>query len=330
MIRDATTWSFVRAVTRPALALASPDFLADIIDQARAAGIQYAVTNGDSTPIVDWMLGLIGLQGVSDQAAFAFDRKHGGVRSIDIECGLREPPSCSLLRCYWSFEACGYRKGARTCTEPSLLPDCPLPRHSLRKGGLNVAAYGLYLFVREVCGGDWIGWLDARLAKADPGVGNARRAEQMRDAIVGPLSCVPNTGPKIWAMILADMLLGSDPNRERWVSTGAHMIPVDSLVHSFFHRTGILRHCEAQHLYGDACYAPNGCAEIIGEFAGHIDARTFNPAFPIVFPRFVQHAIWQFCATGGRNICNGVQIDDRDRCQQSNCPAFPACDRVGR
>jgi hypothetical protein len=48
-------------------------------------------------------------------------------------------------------------------------------------------------------------------------------------------------------------------------------------------------------------------ADLITE---QIDARQFNPRFPKVFPRFVQHAIWQYCSESGRDVCNGNRIDD--------------------
>lgn len=328
MIRDAATWTFVRAVTRPALALASPEFLADIAGQLEAAGIQYAVANHESTPIIDWCLRLLSLQGISDQAAFAFDHKHGGIRSAEIERKLRHRPACQRLQSYWSFEDCSYRKTTRTCSEPALLPGCPLPGHNLRKGGLNVASYGLHLFMRDVCSGDFIAWFDGRLLEADPGKEKPDRAARMRDALIAPLSCIPNTGPKLWSMILADLLLAADPARERWVATGAAMVAIDSLVHNFLHRTGSLRHFSAEHAYGPACYQANGCAEIVEVLAEHIDASKFNPSFPAIFPRFVQHSLWSFCATGQGDICNGTRINDRDRCQQVTCPAFAACDRV--
>jgi hypothetical protein len=302
--------------------------MTNVSDRLSAANVQNAVADHDNKPVVDWVLGLLSLQGISDQAAFSFDQKHGGIRSHEIESGLRHNPSCSLLDSYWVFNGCCYRKSTRSCAEPSLLPACPLPRHDLRKGALNVASYGMYFFVRDVCGGDLIGWIDSRLAEADPGRGRPRRAEQMRQAVLGLLSYVPNIGPKLWSMILADLLLGGDPTRERWVHVGAYMVAIDSLLHNFLYRTGILRRCDAEHAYGPACFQPHGCAEVVEALAQQIDAREFNPAFPSVFPRLIQHAIWQFCATGERNICNGVQIDDRKRCRQTTCPTFQACDRI--
>jgi integrase/recombinase XerD len=71
-----------------------------------------------------------------------------------------------------------------------------------------------------------------------------------------------------------------------------------------------------------------GCADIIQTVAEHIDARQFNPSFPKIFPRFVQHAIWQYCSQSGLDICNGNQIDDRRRCRNESCRVRLMCDRV--
>ena len=328
MIRN-LAWEHAHAVMRPALALASADFLEQIASRLDEVGVRSAVRDSRSAPVVDWMLTALSLQGISDAAAFAFDARHGGIRSAEIAWHLRNEAECERLQSYWAFDACGYRKAARTCAEPVLLDRCPLPRHALRKGGLNVAAYGLQLFVRDICDGDLVGWIDARLIAADPGEDAADRAATMREAIIAPLTHIPNTGHKLWSMILADLLLAGDSARERWVTTGASFVAVDTLVHSFLHRTGILLRFDAEHRYGDACYAPNGCAEIIGALADHIDAREFNPDLPHVFPRFVQFAIWQFCAADHWNICNGNRIHDRRRCRQSTCPSYRDCDRIG-
>ena len=62
--------------------------------------------------------------------------------------------------------------------------------------------------------------------------------------------------------------------------------------------------------------------------ADRIDARAFNPEFPNPFPRFVQHAIWRYCAQNGLNVCNGNRIDDRDRCTNIYCQIYSNCDRI--
>jgi hypothetical protein len=92
------------------------------------------------------------------------------------------------------------------------------------------------------------------------------------------------------------------------------MIAIDTLVHNLLHRTGILSRFGVEHGYGAACYQPGKCADVIYRVAQQIDARAFNPAFPAIFPRFVQHAIWRFCAQNGLGVCNGNRIDDRKSC----------------
>ena len=320
-------WRFVIAVTRPALILAQPTFLSDTAGWLAGAGIQEAVARHDSAPIFDWLMSLIPLQGISDAIAIDYDTRHGGIRFAEIEDRFRSKPSCPRLRCHWSFDACGYRKGAGTCAEPEHLSRCPLPLHPLRKGNLNVAAYSLFLFARDVCGGDLIRWIDTRLGEADPGLGAPNRAAAMRAALLEPLCHVHGTGPKLWSMMLSQLLV-CDLGRERWTTTAASFVAVDTLVHAFLHRTGILSRLGAMHPYGNRCYGPGGCADIIQGLAERTDAREFNPAFPAVFPRFVQHALWRFCAGWGWDICNGNRIDDRHRCTQPFCTAFDICDRI--
>lgn len=129
-------------------------------------------------------------------------------------------------------------------------------------------------------------------------------------------------------MILAELLIGGDAARESWTKTGASFVAVDSLVHAYLHRTGILRRLSAEHDYGLACHAPGGCTEVIAALAERIDASQFNPTFPTCFPRWVQFALWRFCAADGWSICNGLNIDGRVGCKQRFCPAFAACDRL--
>jgi hypothetical protein len=100
------------------------------------------------------------------------------------------------------------------------------------------------------------------------------------------------------------------------------MIAVDTLVHNFLHRTGILQRFSGEHPYGSACYRPGGCAEIIETIAHGIDARQFNRSYPRAFPRFVQRAIWRYCAQQGLAICNGNTIDDRTRCGNKACALY--------
>jgi len=92
--------------------------------------------------------------------------EHGSISFYEIEDGLRQRPSCPRLTSYWQFAECRFAKTAHTCSEPAHLSACPVPRHDLRNGRLNQTAYALFFFLRDVCEGDLVAWIDARLAAA--------------------------------------------------------------------------------------------------------------------------------------------------------------------
>jgi hypothetical protein len=143
-----------------------------------------------------------------------------------------------------------------------------------------------------------------------------------------PLREVYGVSDKVLMMALSQLLLGAPRSRQRWREVGGAMIAIDTLVHNFLHRTGILRRFDAAHAYGPACYQPGGCAEIVETVAGEIDASQFDRRFPKTFPRFVQYAIWRYCSKQGFDICNGNQIDDRKPCENTQCELYPRCDRI--
>lgn len=325
---QADNWSFFNRVVQPALYLAPTTFLGDISSSLSAAGIQDAVARHDSGPIYEWLLSLFQLQGVSDHAAFSYAEKHGKVRWVEIEAVLASAPDCLRLKSYWHFADCNYKKTARTCSEPHLLHHCPLPRHPLRNGRLNQAAFSLFFFIRDLCDGDLVSWIDNRLQQADPGAEDPHRASILRESLLLPLENIYGVGRKLWSMALADLLLAGDSSRERWGIVGASFVAVDSLVHAFLHRTGVLQRFNATHEIGPACYAPGGCASLIEGLAQRIDARRYHSAYPQPFARWVQHSIWRFCAADGLGMCNGNQINDLARCDNRFCPVFDDCDRV--
>ena len=150
----------------------------------------------------------------------------------------------------------------------------------------------------------------------------------MAAALIEPMREIYGVSDKVLAMALSSLLLGAPKKMALWSEVGGSMIAVDTLVHNLLHRTGILARFNANHLYGAACYRPGGCTDIIAAVAQRIDARQFNPTFPQTFPRFVQHAIWQYCAQTRLDICNGNRIDDRKRCNNMDCRVRLMCDRV--
>jgi hypothetical protein len=210
---------------------------------------------------------------------------------------------------------------------PDHIRGCPLPTHDLRNGHLNQLAYSLYLFIRDIADGDLVGWIDQRLQAANSPAGPDRLA-RMRAALIDPLRHIYGVSDKVLTMALSGLLLGAPRKLRRWPEVGASMIAVDTLVHNFLHRTGILHRFGAAHPYGAACYRPGGCAQVVEAVAARIDACAFNPAFPAVFPRFVQHAMWRYCAQTELDICNGNRIDDRKSCANVYCQVRNICDRT--
>lgn len=303
----------------------------NLIDDSRVGlarhGVIAAVRRHDTPAIFDWLINTLSYQGVSDSIAFSYMEQHGRVRWHQVGGALDDNPSCPKLGCYWAFEGCGYRKGSGLCAQPEHRLACPLPRHDLRNGRLNQTAYSLFLFIRDLAGGDIIGWIDERLVSVIP-VSALHRAAAVRQALLEPLGQIYGVSNKVLSMALSELLLAGDVKRSTWIEAGTVMIAIDTLVHNFLHRTGILRQLQADHAYGSDCYAPGGCAAIIERIAANIDVRRFNPTFPASFPRFVQHAIWRFCAAAGLNRCNGHQIDDTAPCEQADCPVFENCAHI--
>ena len=265
-------------------------------------------------------------QGISDQVAQSYMSDHGRPRWAKIAHGLKTG-NCPLLKSYWHFHGCHYRKSSHSCALPHLIDGCPLPAHHFRNGNLNQLAYSLFLFIRDVAGGDLIGWIDGRLAEADCGPKDTRIV-QMANAIIGPLRGVHGVADKVLSMVLSDLLVVGNDHNPRWGQVGGSLIAIDTLVHNFLVRTGVLKRANAVHPYGPQCYGPTGCAAILSSLSEAIDARQFNRAFPRVFPRYIQRAIWAYCAEDGLRICNGRTIKDGHRCKNLDCRLYSMCDRL--
>jgi hypothetical protein len=294
-------------------------FLDDIRGDVRRAGIDKAVARRDTPTIFDWLLTAFSYQGVSDQVARTYMWRNGRATWSSLSAAFEAAPACARLRSYWHYEGCRYDKSSFSCANPDQIADCLVPRPRLRNGRLNQTAASFFLFVRDIAKGDLVGWIDHQLSSS---AGTDRQ-----EALIGPLRNVYGVSDKILTMTLSALLLGPSVDRTVWFETGSRMIAIDTLVHNFLHRTGILQACGVTHQYGVGCYGPSGCAAIIQSVSSLIDASKFNASFPSFFPRFVQHAIWRFCAADGLDLCNGNRINDRDRCQISYCQLFQSCGR---
>jgi hypothetical protein len=146
-------------------------------------------------------------------------------------------------------------------------------------------------------------------------------------AVVDPMRKIHGISDKILNLVLSTLLLGAGRGRPFWVEAGAAMIAIDTLVHNFLARMGILNRANADHPYGPQCYASGGCANLINVISGNIDSRQFNSRYPSDFPRFVQKAIWPYCAAEGLKVCNGNKMKDGFPCGNTECRIFGSCDR---
>jgi len=325
-ISSNTNLSYAVKIVHATCCLAgSPSYLADVSAELRQCGVLRAIERHDTPLIFDWLVELLSFQGISDAVAANYIAKHGTATWAQIDEALSRKPLCEKLSGYWSFEDCNYNKSWRTCSQPTEIGQCPLPRHPLRNGRLNQTSYSLFLFMRDAAEGDFVSWIDRQIEAAR--TSRHDRLAACREALLEPLRQVYGVGDKVLAITLAPMLLASGKKRPLWFEVGADLVAVDTLVHNFLRRTGILTRFSAEHAYGPRCYGPGGCEAILRLIASHIDAQQFNPAYPANFPRFIQHSVWRYCAGGGLDVCNGNRIDDAERCEYAHCQLFSACDR---
>ena len=303
-----------------------PEYLDDLAETVASLKLFETTKQARSARLFEWLAAAMSYQGISDTVARNYMAEHERPRWRTIARGLKTA-SCPKLKSYWHFHGCGYRKSAATCAMPHLIETCPLPAHEFRNGNLNQLAYSLFLFIRDIANGDLVNWLDARLAEAEPGP-EQDRVGRMAAAIIGPLSGVHGASSKVLSMALSDLLVVGNNHNPAWGQVGGALVAIDTLVHNFLARTGILSRAKTSHAYGPQCYGPAGCAALLSGLSRSIDARQFNSAFPMIFPRYIQRAIWTYCAGEGLNICNGRNVKDSGRCLNRECRLFAGCDRV--
>ena len=282
--------SYTMSAASRAASLIGDDNRADL----RAEGTPLAIRRHDTATLFDWLVSALSYQGISaDQVASDYMERHGSATWADIEAKVAASPTCPKLQSHRHLHGCRYDKISRTCSEPDHIDGYPLPTHQLRNGRLNEMAYSLFLFVGNIADGDLVGWIDRQFQDAD---------------ITEP---VPNWSPRLWSlgrtapgglrrlgkvltMTLSCVLMAAPKRLHLWQQVGASMIAVDTLVHNFLVRTGILGKVRCRPFVW--CSLLSGWRlrrHHRGRGGPYSDARQFNPGFPHLFPRFVQHAIWR-------------------------------------
>lgn len=297
----------------------SHDLIAAARDNLTKDGIIRAVRRHDSPTIFSWLLKAVSYQGISDYVASHYMEKNGTVSYEDIQRALTIAGTCEKLANFTSYVDCGFEKSKRRCRNHHFLSCCPVPMLPLRNGRLNQTAVSLFLFTRDIANGDLVSWIDNN-SPLGPAHFAAKR-------LSGALGAVFGISHKVASLALSGLMLACSSFKPRWGEVGAQLIVVDSLTHNFLHRTGLLRHLAAEHLYGPGCYLDGGCSDVLRRISHCIDAKQFNSEYPSDFPRFVQKAIWRFCAELELDVCNGRRINDRLGCKQASCAAFELCAR---
>jgi len=129
-------------------------------------------------------------------------------------------------------------------------------------------------------------------------------------------------------MALFELLLAGDAKQPTWIEAGTVMIAIDTLVHNFPHRTGILGLLGADHPYGAGCYRLGGLRRHHRRISEPIDAEGSTPPSGPTSRGSCSSPFGDFAPKPGLNRCNGRRIDDRARCEQADCPVFEKCGRV--
>ena len=136
-----------------------PDYFDELGEAGKDHDLFGSIGRSRSSRVFDWLMAALSYQGISDAVARSYMATHERPRRVKIARGVKSS-SCPLLKSYWHFHGCGYRKTAQTCAKPNLMTTCSLPVHDFRNGNLNQLAYSLFLFIRDVADGDLVGWID--------------------------------------------------------------------------------------------------------------------------------------------------------------------------
>lgn len=278
-----------------------------LTDSPEIEAILYQMIHGKlhhkSIKLYQYLVEAFLLSGGGDQSNQGYYAKQKHKPTFNRVKQATKAAECPKLATFESLKGCGYRKGTKNCNEPAFLSTCPLPRFDMKRGALNHMAFSLYFFLRDVCRGDFYAFTNQHFRQSHSAGGSI---STLLDGFIGKISTIANVGPKLAHMALSCLFLTAYPGWD-YRQVGAHMIAVDTLVHNFLHRTGILDSYQLDHAYGPWCHTSNGCLGVIQDLANRIDCREFNPTLPANFPRFIQYHIWAYCGQSGENICNGIK-----------------------
>src|SRR4051812_20986600 len=165
---------------------ADPGYFTGLHHRLAERAVVAAVQAHDTPALFAWLVEVLSFQGISDAAALTFMDQHGRAQWRDIEQGLQRQPTCSKLTSHWHFHRCGFTRSHRGVRSLPTIRAVPCPLCLCGNGALNRMAYGLFLFIRDVCQDDLVGWIDAQL-EAVPDPCSSDYPERLGQAVIGPL-----------------------------------------------------------------------------------------------------------------------------------------------
>jgi hypothetical protein len=184
---------------------AAPELVVPSRRRGEAQALRRAFRNHDTETLFDALICDFAFQGISNRVASDYLDRHGQLRYCDLAAAFEANPTCPKLQSYWSFHRCGYGKSAQTCSQPLHIDRCPLPLHLQRNGRLNQTGYALFLFTRDIAGGDLAGWINGQIRHDGPI--DAERLARDRNALIEPLRNVYGIADKVIALALSQLLM---------------------------------------------------------------------------------------------------------------------------
>ena len=112
------------------------------------------------------MSGAISYQGTSDHVAATYIERHGTISAWELRCRLNRRQLCPKLKDYWHYKNAATRRPGGLATSRRNIPATPCSATTCAMA-VSTRPYSLFLFVRDVSGGDLVGWIDRQLKLAD-------------------------------------------------------------------------------------------------------------------------------------------------------------------
>ena len=131
---------------------------------------------------------------------------------------------------------------------------------------------------------------------------------ELREALIEPLREVYGVSDKVLTMTLSCILLAAPKRLHLWHEVGASMIAIDTLVHNFLVRTGILNRIRGQSFVWRSLL-PGRRLRRHYRYRGPADrCPTVQSRLSAAVGRFVQHAIWRYCAQSSSTCATAIGL----------------------